>query len=156
MPEARIASVAVPAKRPFNNTESGVDENVPFKAKNQKKNGGDNFSFLQNRAENGPLVIKKKGTLTQFLSFLVLWFVLSTDRPLFMSQNILYALKIINFQQQNPMKRSVLPISRPLYQMESCLYPPNIRYWKRSRLRLSFLQCRQESFGDCFYKISGR
>lgn len=71
MPEARIASVAVPAKRPFN-TEPSVDDSEPFKAKTQKKNGGDSSSFTQNRADNGPLVIKKKGTITQFLSILVL------------------------------------------------------------------------------------
>lgn len=72
MPEARIASVAVPTKRPFNTTESGVDDCGPFKAKNQKKNGGDSSSIIQNRADNGQLVIKKKGTITQFLSLLVL------------------------------------------------------------------------------------
>ncbi len=72
MPEARIASVAVPAKRPFNTAEPSVDESEPFKAKTQKKNGGDSSSFTQNRADNGPLVIKKKGTIAQFLSILVL------------------------------------------------------------------------------------
>lgn len=156
MPEARIASVNVPAKRLFNTTEPGVDESEPFKAKTQKRNGGDSSSFPQNRAENGPLVTKKKGTITQFLSILVLCYILSTDRTLFMSQNIFYALQIINFQQQSPMTRTLLPISRELYQIESCLYPPNIRYWKGSRLRLSFLQCRQESFGDFFYRTLGR
>lgn len=70
MPEARIDSVTVPAKRPLN-TESGVDESGPFKAKTQKKNGGYSSSFIQNRADNRPLVIKKKGTFTQFLSLLV-------------------------------------------------------------------------------------
>lgn len=72
MPEARIASVAVPAKRHFNTTEPGVDESEPFKAKTQKKNGGDSSFFPQNKAENGPLLTKKKGTITQFLSILVL------------------------------------------------------------------------------------
>lgn len=128
MPEARIASVAVPAKRPFNITEPGVDESEPFKAKNQKKNGGDSSPFSQNRAENGAVVTKKKGTITHFLSILVLSYIPSIDGTLFMSQNIFYALQIINLQQQSPMTRTLLPISRLLYQMESCLYPPNIRY----------------------------
>lgn len=121
MPEARIASVAVPAKRHFNITEPGVDESEPFKAKTQKKNGGDSSSFSQNRAE-------KKGTITHFLSILFLSYIPSPDGTLFMSQNIFYASQIINFQQQSPMTRTLLPISRSLYQMESCLYPPNIRY----------------------------
>lgn len=72
MPEARIASVAVPAKRPFSTTESGVDESVPLKAKPQKKSQEDISSFFQKGVGNGPLVIRKEGTITRFLSLLVL------------------------------------------------------------------------------------
>lgn len=72
MPEARIARVAVPAKRPFNTTESGVDESEPFKAKTQKKSEGQISSFIQKKAGHGSLVNKKEGTTTQFLSSLVL------------------------------------------------------------------------------------
>lgn len=152
MPEARIASVAVPAKRSFNTTESGVDD---FKAKPQRKSEGDISSLIPKSAGNGPLMIKKEGTITQFLSLLVLWNVLSTDRQLFMSENMFFALQIINVQQQSPMQRTLLPIPSPLFQMESCQYPKS-RYRQRMRLRLSFPQCRPQSFGDCFYRISGR
>lgn len=128
MPEALIASVTVPAKRPFNITEPGVNESEPFKAKIQKKNGGDSSSFSQNRAENGPVVTNKKGTITtHFPSILVLSYIPSTDGKPFMSQNIFYALQFVNFQQQSSMTRTLLPISRSLYQMESCLHPPNLR-----------------------------
>lgn len=72
MPDARIASVAVPAKRPFTTTESGVDECGPLKAKTQKKCEEGISSFIQKRAGNGPLVIKREGTITRFLSLLVL------------------------------------------------------------------------------------
>lgn len=75
MPEARIASVTVPAKRPFNITEPGVNESEPFKAKTQKKNGRDSSSFSQSRAENGSVVTKKKGTIRHFLNILVLSYI---------------------------------------------------------------------------------
>ena len=72
MPEVRIASVTVPAKRPFNTTESGVDESGPLKAKPQKKYEEGISSFIQKRVASGPLVIRNEGTITRFLSLLVL------------------------------------------------------------------------------------
>lgn len=64
MPEVRIASVAVPAKRPFNTTEPGVDESGPINAKPQKKYEEGISTFVRKRVANGPLVIRKEGTIT--------------------------------------------------------------------------------------------